>query len=320
LSLKAGDREYELVPDWGQLPEEWIWGIVAAVSVDSEDNVHAFTRTDHPCMVFDKSGKLLHHWGRGIFEDAHGVSIDAEGNSFWVDRNLQMVMKFNKAGQHQFTLGNRGVHSETGYTEENPHVTHAAGPFHHPTNVGFGVNGAFYVSDGYRNSRVHKYAADGTLLFSWGEPGHGPGQFELVHGVWQHKGLVYVADRVNNRIQIFDLDGKYLREWGGYDLPCNVFIDANDIVYVAELNARVTVADLDGNVLDRWGGERSPMFPANSGRRTASGPTPRTASTSPRCYRAPACRNSPALSKAGGRLRRTAYPVPRPRRFRRPRG
>jgi DNA-binding beta-propeller fold protein YncE len=257
MVIGDGERQYEVVPDWGKLPAGWIWGQVGAVGVDSRDRVHVFTRTDHPYMIFNRSGDLEWAWGQGIFEDAHGICIAPDDNVFLVDRSPQVVFKFTNDGRHLLTMGKRGQPSDTGYTKESPVVTHAGPPFHHPTDVGLSPNGEFYVSDGYRNCRVHKYAADGTLLFSWGEPGQGPGQFQLVHSVWEHKGKVYVADRANNRIQIFTPEGKYLDMWPGFLQPCKIYVDQDDIMYVAELGARVTILDLDGNILCRWGGERS---------------------------------------------------------------
>jgi DNA-binding beta-propeller fold protein YncE len=255
--LDASTRQYEHVSDWGRLPDGWTWGQVGAVAVDSQDNVHVFTRTNHPYMIFDKSGKLIDHWGEEIFEDAHGICITADDTVYFVDRAPQVLLKFNKSGRHQLSLGNRHKPSDTGYTDENRAVTHSGPPFHHPTDVSIGPAGEIYVSDGYRNCRVHKYAPDGTLLFSWGEPGQDDGQFVLVHSVWEHKGRVYVADRQNNRIQVFTPEGKHLETWPGFDQPCKIYVDKEDVMYVAELGARVSVCDLQGNVLGRWGGERT---------------------------------------------------------------
>jgi DNA-binding beta-propeller fold protein YncE len=257
MIIDAGDRQYELVEEWGELPAGWKWGQVGAVGVDSKDQVHVFTRTDHPYMIFDKSGKLVDSWGDGIFEDAHGIYIANDDSVYLVDRNPQVVLKFRADGRHLFSVGKRHVPSDTGYTKEDPVVKYAGPPFHHPTDVGMSANGDFYVSDGYRNCRVHKYSATGELLFSWGEPGEGPGQFKLVHSVWEHKGKVYVADRANNRIQIFTPQGAYLDMWPGFLQPCKIYVAPDDIMYVAELGARVSILDLDGNVLGRWGGERS---------------------------------------------------------------
>jgi DNA-binding beta-propeller fold protein YncE len=278
----AGERQYELVEGWGQLPDGWQWGQVGAVAVDSEDNVHVFTRMEHPYMIFDKSGKLLDHWGEGIFEDAHGMCITADDTAYFVDRLPQIVTKFSKEGRHRLTLGKRGVPSDTGYTREEREpagplasggglpvtngVGHAGPPFHHPTDVSVSASGDIYVSDGYRNSRVHKYAPDGTLVQSWGEPGHardlrdtkdGPGLFHTVHSVWEHKDKVYVADRENNRIQIFTPEGKFLDMWTGFDRPTKLFVDKEDVMYVAELEDHVSIVDLEGNLIGRFGSERS---------------------------------------------------------------
>lgn len=255
-TYQAGDYRYDHVEGWGQLPEGWKWGQVGAVGVDSKDDVHVFTRTDHPYMVFDKAGKLKYSWGQEIFEDAHGICMAPDDSVFLVDRVPQIVLKFTKEGRHVFSLGKRGQASDTGYTDQNKTVTHAGPPFHHPTDVSLSPNGEFYVSDGYRNCRVHKYSADGKLLFSWGEPGTGNGQFNLVHSVWEHKGRVYVADRQNGRIQIFTPQGEYQETWDGYVQPCKLYVDKNDIMYVAELGHRVSIVDLKGNVLGRWGGEK----------------------------------------------------------------
>jgi sugar lactone lactonase YvrE len=257
MILEGEDRQYEFVEGWGELPAGWVWGQVGAVAVDSQDRVHVFTRTEHPYMVFDKSGKLLDSWGYGIFEDAHGLHITPDDTMYFVDRNPQIVLKFTKEGRHRMTLGKRGQPSDTGYTREDPVVKYPGPPFHHPTDVSIGPAGEIYVSDGYRNCRVHKYSPEGELLFSWGEPGQGEGQFNLVHSVCEHNGKVYVADRQNNRIQIFTPEGKYLDQWPGFDQPCKIHIDKDEIMYVAELGARVSVCDLQGNLLGRWGGERS---------------------------------------------------------------
>ncbi len=257
MVTQAGERQYEVVEGWGELPPGWIWGQVGAVGVDSRDRVHVFTRTNHPYMIFDRSGKLEWAWGQEIFEDAHGICIAPDDNVFLVDRSPQVVFKFTNDGRHLLSMGKRNQHSDTGWTDEHRAVTHAGPPFHHPTDVSVAADGGFYVSDGYRNTRVHKYSGDGELQFSWGEPGTGPGQFNLVHSVWEHKGKVYVADRQNNRIQIFSPQGQYLDIWTGYDQPCKIYVDKDDVMYIAELGARVSVVDLDGNILARWGGERS---------------------------------------------------------------
>ena len=250
MIIEAGDRKYELVPNWGEMPDGWEWGQVGAVAVDSQDNVHAFTRAEHPYRVFDKSGKLLEAWGDGIFEDAHGMCITPDDTLWFVDRGPQLVLKFSKVGKHRLTLGTRYFKSDTGYTQDVREpagpltsgggmpvlngVAHSAGPFHHPCDVSVAASGDIYVSDGYRNARVHKFSADGELLKSWGDPGNArdlkntkdsPGQFHTVHSVWEHNDRVYVADRENYRIQIFSRDGEFIDMWTDFERPTKLYVD-----------------------------------------------------------------------------------------------
>ena len=282
MIIDVGERQYELVQGWGQLPSGWEWGQVGAVCVDSADNVHVFTRFEHPYMIFDKSGKMLDHWGEGIFEDAHGMCITPDDTMYFVDRLPQIVTKFTREGRHRLTLGKRGQHSDTGYTQEirapgGPllsggglpminGVGHAGPPFYHPTDVSVAPGGEIYVSDGYRNCCVHKYAPDGTLIKSWGNPGNAkelrdtknsPGLFHTVHSVWEHKGKVYVADRENNRIQIFTPDGDYLDMWTGFGRPTKLWVDPREeLMYVSELDDAFSIVDLQGNLIGRYATER----------------------------------------------------------------
>src|SRR5712691_7099511 len=280
--IEAGDRKYELVEGWGQLPEGWKWGQVAGVACDSEDRVHIYTRTEHPYMVFDRSGRMVDHWGEEVLDLAHSVYIDPQDSIFILSHRAHFILKFNPDGKHVLTLGKRGVAADTGYTKEG-HVPgspwlsggglpitngvgHGGPPFNQPTDVAVAANGDIFVSDGYRNSRVQKFSADGTWLSSWGEPGDArdlrntkdkPGLFHTVHSVWEHQGKVYVADRENNRIQIFNLDGDYLDMWTGFERPTKLYVGADGMMYVAELEDRVSIVDLQGNVIGRFGSERS---------------------------------------------------------------
>ena len=254
MEFGSGDFKYELAEGWGKLPQGFEWGQISSVAVDSQDRVYVYTRTNHPLMVFDRNGNFIRSWGEDILKDAHGICIDAKGDMYIVDRASQVVLKYTADGKKVWEVGNRGKPSDTGYTQENPKVTHAAGPFHHPTDIALSASGDVYVSDGYRNARVHKFTPDGHLLFSWGEPGNGPGQFNLPHSVWEAKGLVYVADRENHRIQVFTPGGNYRDTWTGFIQPAKIFVDAHDIMYVAELQGRISIVDLKGKVLARWGG------------------------------------------------------------------
>jgi DNA-binding beta-propeller fold protein YncE len=282
IRIAAGERQYELVKDWGTLPEGWTWGQVAGVACDSQDRVHVYTRTNHPYMVFDRSGTLVHHGGEDDFDMAHSLYIDADDSVFVLSHRGHFIMKFDRDGELMLTLGERGKPSDSGYTKEGRvpaspwasggglpitnGVGHGGPPFNQPTDVAVAANGDIFVSDGYRNSRVHKFAADGRLLKSWGEPGHardlrntkdGPGLFHTPHGIWVDGDRVYVLDRENNRIQIFSTDGEFISMWINLERPTDMYVDRDGIAYVSELEDHVSILDLDGNLIGRFGSERS---------------------------------------------------------------
>jgi DNA-binding beta-propeller fold protein YncE len=253
VTVGSGAYQYDVAEGWGKLPEGYEFGQIGAVAVDSQDRVHVCTRTEHPVLIFDRDGNFLQSWGEGILFDPHGICFDGDDNVFYVDREPSVVLKFNVDGEKVWETGNRDHPSDTGFTKENRNALQGGGPFNYPTDVAVSPTGEFYVSDGDRNVCVHKFSADGTLLFSWGEPGEGPGQFCRPHSVWEADGRVFVADRNNNRIQIFTPEGKYLDEWGGFVQPAKIFVDGQGIMYVAELKGRVSILALDGTLLARWG-------------------------------------------------------------------
>jgi DNA-binding beta-propeller fold protein YncE len=240
-----GDLVFEVIEDWGSLPEGWSFRHVIGVTIDSSDLVYVFNRSEHPVVVFDRLGNFVKSWGEGVFKNPHGIHVDVEDNIYCSDSGDHTVRKFTKNGELLRTWGVKD-HPEDG------------APFNRPADVAFAPSGEMYVADGYGNSRVHKFSEEGELLLSWGEPGDGPGQFDLPHDVWVYKdGRVFVADRQNNRIQIFSFEGEYLDEWTGLLRPCSLYIDSDDLVYVSELRARFSILDIEGNLLARWGGEES---------------------------------------------------------------
>ena len=279
---------YELVEGWGQLPEGWDLKDACAVAVDSQDRVYVISRSEHPVLVFDRDGRFLTSWGEGIFKTTHWISIDREGSVYCVDAGDHTVRKFTAEGKLLMTLGNKDQPSDTGATTDDfTQVKRGGPPFNCPTSLAFAPSGEFYVSDGYGNARIHKFSPDGTLLFSWGEPGTKPGQFKVPHSIFvDRNGTVYVADRENNRIQLFNPNGEFINQfithyqWAGISRPDGLFIDADDILYVAELGYRyglwpeappftadsplpcVSIWNLNGELLARWGGKDS-FLPGN---------------------------------------------------------
>jgi hypothetical protein len=227
--MGSGDFTYEVNMDWAKLPEGWSFHEVADVAVDSQDRVYVFTRGEHPLIVFDREGNFLSSWGEGVFKRPHGVTVGPDDTLYCVDDEGNTVRKCTLDGKILMTLG----------TPDQPAPAWSGRPFNRPTKVGFDPKtGELYVADGYGNSRVHKYSPDGKLLFSWGEPGTDPGEFCIVHTVCtDREGLVYIADRENDRVQLFDSKGKYITQWNNMHRPCGLYISGNQeqLVYIGQL-------------------------------------------------------------------------------------
>ena len=254
VTVGTGKHTYELVEDWVKLPEGWTLGQTGIVT-DARDRVYLFNRSEHPLIVLDRDGVFSSSWGEGILSSAHGMFIDQQENIYLPVVNSHVVLKYSPTGNLLMTLGTWDKPSETGWSGnyQDP-VKQAAGPFHRPTDVAMSPTGDLYISDGYGNARVHRFNADGSLQMSWGAPGKtAPGEFHVPHGVWVHTdGRVFVADRENNRIQIFSPDGEFLTQWTGLARPCDIYIDADEVVYVPELDGLISLLTIDGQVLARW--------------------------------------------------------------------
>ena len=205
------------------MPKGWYFGRVSAVATDSQGDVYVFHRgtAAPPIVVFDKDGKYLRSWGKGEIGNAHGIEVDADDNVWTIDNGHHTVQKWTREGKLLQTLGTKGKSGETENT------------FYRPTDIAFAKDGSFYVSDGYGNSRVVKFTKEGKFILAWGKKGKGPGEFNLPHNVaLDSKGTVYVSDRENNRIQIFDPNGKFLKMWTHLGATQGVWITPEDELWV----------------------------------------------------------------------------------------
>ena len=209
---------------------------VADVAVDSKNNVFTIVRGEIPVLVFNSEGKFLYGWGKGMIAGPHGIYIDSHDNVFCDDTKDHVVLKFTTDGKLLMTLGVKGVPSDSGSVKGNfKTVKRGAGPFNVPTKVATSKSGDIFVSDGYGNARVHRFSAEGKLIKSWGEPGTGPGQFNLPHGIAvDENDNVYVADRENERIQVFDVEGNLKSIWTNIYRPSAICVHQGE-VYVTEL-------------------------------------------------------------------------------------
>jgi streptogramin lyase len=238
---------YRTVENWAKLPDGRKWGQTISVDVDRDGkSIWVFERCGGttcdgsnlaPILKFDAAGNLVKSFGAGMFIFPHGLFVDREGNVWATDARGKdgkghEVFKFSPDGKVLLTLGAPGI------TGEDP------GFFNSPSDVLVAPNGDIFVADGHggdSNARIVKFAKDGTLLMTWGKKGSGPGEFNVPHTLaMDSQGRLFVGDRSNSRIQIFDQNGKFLAEWRQFGRPSGVFIDKNDVIYVADSESNVT--------------------------------------------------------------------------------
>ena len=259
VTLGNDDYIYEVSGEnWGQLPEGWFYKEATSVDVDSKDNVYVFNRGNHPMIVFDTEGNVLRSWGEGdVFTNPHAVTIAPDDTVWCVDNQDHSIRHFTPEGKLLMTLNEKKQHAPAMSGE----------PFCSPTRVAIDPrNGDILVADGYGNARVHRFSPDGKqLLNSWGEAGTEPGNFNIVHDIdIDDDGYIYIGDRENRRVQVFNPAGKLEARWGDLSRTAAVHV-SKGLVYVGEyyaggseaykvagrLGPRVSILDTKGNILAR---------------------------------------------------------------------
>jgi sugar lactone lactonase YvrE len=240
---------YKTVENFFKLPEGRAWGSISTVEPDIDGRsiwivdrcgANSCVGSKLPVvMKFDRTGKLVRSFGEGMFVFPHGIHVDAQGNVWVVDgvppgggrgapapSGGHHIVKFSPEGKVLLTLGMPGM---TG--ADSMH-------FNQPSDVITAANGDIFVADGHggnSNARIVKYDRNGKFVKEWGTRGAGPGQLDAPHALaMDSRGRLFVADRANNRIQIFDQEGKVLDQWYQFSRPSGVYIDKNDIIYVAD--------------------------------------------------------------------------------------
>ncbi|HAH44065.1 peptidyl-alpha-hydroxyglycine alpha-amidating lyase family protein [Gimesia sp.] len=239
----AADKiEFEPAAIQLQLPEGLTLGPCSAVDFDSQGRMYLFHRGPQPILCFDSSGKFVRSWGDKLIGQAHGLRVDPQDNVWVTDIGNHMVFQFSQEGKLLLALGQAG---KAGDSQDR---------FNKPTDIAFGPQGEIFISDGYGNSRVMKFAANGKYLGQWGTPGTGTGEFNLPHSIVVDKqGRVLVGDRENDRVQIFDLEGNLLETWTGF-APYGMEFDSRGTLFVADGRAnKVLQLNASGKVENSWG-------------------------------------------------------------------
>ena len=240
-TIGAGDFRYEYQPEWAKLLSGMSLQGPSGVAVDSSDRVYVFQRQGPCVVIFNPNGTVRGVWQRrdGVPADAHHIHVGPDDTVYLVDRDGHQVLFYNAAGQLLKSLGTRARAA-------------MQAPFNHPADVCVAPSGEVYVADGYGNSSVHRFSAEGDYISSFGSPGSGPGQFRVPHSIRvSNDGRVYVADRENHRVQVFTGEGEFISEWTDFKCPMGVHIDANQVVYVTDQIPRISMYSLDGELLAR---------------------------------------------------------------------
>jgi hypothetical protein len=261
MILGTGEHRYRAVEGWGKLPTAWQLGDVAAVGIDRKDRVYVFNRGEHPMVVFDREGNFLKTWGEGIFKRPHGIHMAPDETVYCTDDGDHTVRRLTLDGKVLQVIGIPG--------EAAPFMS--GEPFRRCTHTALSPTGEIYISDGYGNATVHKYAPDGKRLMSWGKPGADPGQFNCPHNIaCDADGWVYVADRENHRVQVFDGNGKFETQWHDMHRPSGMYMPPGrcQLCYIGEigpylsfnrgtpnLGPRLSIYTHKGELLTRLGTE-----------------------------------------------------------------
>lgn len=233
LRVGWGELTFDVDPVWGGSD----FAAVTSITSSPDGRLYVCHRSRPAVLILDPTGRRVGALGEGEVADPHGITTDARGNVYVADRDRHVVWIFNADGALVGELGTRD--------QAAPEA-----PFNHPAAVAVADDGTIFVADGYGNSRVHVFTADGRHVRSWGTPGRGPTQFRVPHGIAVDANRrVYVTDRENDRVQVFDAEGALLSVWEDFKGPTDVCIDPRQRVIVTDHVPRVTVLEASGRVL-----------------------------------------------------------------------
>lgn len=257
LSLVAqtsSEFHLEVVPDFFKTTVDGNIIQPTGVAVNSKGHIFVFNKGNRQLMEFDAQGNYLRSFGQGLFIDPHGLRIDHEDNIWTTDLETHVVLKLNPQGQVMMVVGQRITPGL--FDEARQSVL-----FYKPADVAIRSNGDIYVADGYGNHRVVHLDKDGNLIRTWGEKGPQIGNFDNPHNIVVDRNRVYVVDRNNKRVQVFDTDGKFVSAWTHLGIPWGLAVSPERNLYLVDGDAEVIYKlDMDGQVLGKYeaGPGRSP--------------------------------------------------------------
>lgn len=246
-----------LVDNFFKYPSTYVMGEVIGVATNAKGHIFLLNRGYHPLLEFNADGTFVRSMGEGsaMFDGAHSIRFDPQDNMWYIDAASNMVIKFDKEWHTQEVLGMR-PEPWTWLTHVIEHAVPSKVAFYQPTDVTWGPDGSVFISDGYGNSRVVKFDKEGNYVKAWGERGTGKGDFNTPHSIVIDKNqTLYVADRANNRIQLFDTDGNFKQMWTGLPGPPWSFCitpGPNQVIYVGSVG-KIYKMDLNGKVLGTLG-------------------------------------------------------------------
>jgi DNA-binding beta-propeller fold protein YncE len=239
FQMTDGRSKYRMIRPWQKPSDEGSIGVISQLAVDSRGRVFVLQRNSPHLLVFGRDGTLERTFDHPRLTTGHGIVIDNQDRIFAVSYDAHQVLVFDRDFELVMELG----------TFNEPCW---GAPFNHPTDVAVAPDGEIYVSDGYGNARVHRFSSSGNLISSWGEVGRGPGQFSTPHGISVlSDSRVAVCDRDNDRIQLFDREGRFVDEWRDILRPMDIWA-SGDNVFITEQAPRITRLDLNGKVQGRF--------------------------------------------------------------------
>jgi hypothetical protein len=254
---KPPQLPFQVVDNFFKIPKGMFMAEAAGVAINSKGHIFILNRGNYPLLEFDQEGSFLTSYGEGspVFHVPHSIRFDSEDNLWLVGAADNMVVKFDRTLRVIQALGRRS--SDLGWVYMTHGIERAIPPpadFYQPTDTAIGPDGNTYVTDGYGNSRVAKFTKEGNLIKYWGDRGTRPGQFSTPHNIIIDKNSnVYVADRANNRVQVFDTDGNFKKEWDLDGPPWSLCMPPGSQVMFIGSVGRVYKMDLNGNILGEFG-------------------------------------------------------------------